>query len=177
MPRKRAFISLAVASILVFALSGGAQGASGATYQLQGLYEQSPECDSPPCGPGFVATYFYEGTGTCVRNCQNVSPTGMFDMFLAGEGSFPPSPCVSKRVSGTLQFAPVDPISPAIVAQVSGHNVDYKGYRVRGQITAGPLTGRSVSAFVTYPGGVSPLAGCDPGTFTGTLEYHPVDPV
>jgi hypothetical protein len=172
MSLKRPVIALAAAGVLALAFQPFAQGATpSTTYRLQGTYAQNPgQCDVVAC-----PFYEYDGTGTCESRCENASQMGVFAMELRGEqGGFPPSPCVAKFVSGTLSFAPIDPIFPSFVASVSGHNVDYKGYRVRGQITAGALSGRSVSAFVTYPGNVSPaLSGCQPGTFTGTLEYPP----
>jgi hypothetical protein len=174
MSLKRILIALTLVGILALALSAGAQSADAATYRLQGAYTTIQTCEGGICD----RFYDYDGTASCVSRCQNASPTGTFTLELSGQGRFPPSPCVSKRVSGTLSFLPGDPIFPAVVAQVSGHNVDFKGYKVRGQITVGALTGRSVSAFVSYPvDPISPaLDGCTPGTFSGTFQY-PGDPI
>ena len=177
MSSKRTTLVLATAALTALALATAAQSAFGATYALQGTYATTQGgCNPETCGG---ATYSYDGTATCQSKCQNAPRTGDFTLRLTGQGLFPPSPCVSKRVDGQLTFFPTDPFFPPdpIIAAVQGHDVDFHGYRVSGTISAGVLAGLPVSAFVSYPPDpISPaLLGCSPGTFTGT--FFPPYPV
>jgi hypothetical protein len=177
MNRKRTLVTLTATFALALA-APAAQSGSGPTYALEGTYATT--ATSLVCVPDLpgdcpAPTYAYDGTATCVSKCENAAQMGSFTLDLSGEGNFPPSPCVSKRVEGTLTFFPPHPIFPAIVVAVEGHDVDFHGYRVQGTITTGALAGLSVTAFVSYPPGpISPMElGCSPGAFDGTLVIPP----
>jgi hypothetical protein len=164
-----ALLALAAAAALASALTAtGAQGANGSvSYGLTGSYSTS--CNSDV---GCISrSYQYAGSASCEQNCSGVPSSGSFTITLSGSGAFPPSPCISQRVSGNLAFTSTDPSFPPdpVLGTLTGrHNVDLHGYRLAGTVSTRAFAGYSVSGFVSFP--PSP---CSPGTFSGSLTFTP----
>jgi len=172
MRERRILPAVLAAASLSFALApSAAQGAAGpVSYDAAGSYSMSSVCEVGVC----TQVYDYTGTATCQQNCSAALSSGSFTIELGGLVGHPPNPCVSKRVSGNLTFSPTDPLYPPdpIFAALSGRSRDRKAYVVSGVVSSGAFAGGTVSVLVGLP--PNP---CNPGTFTGTIDFFPPDPI
>jgi hypothetical protein len=167
------FLSMLAAGALWGALAGSAQGASGPRYGLSGGY--APSCSTDVCFGG-VDTYDWSGTAECIANCEGVPQSGSFSIHLKGTvGRFPPSPCVSKRVTGTFTASWSD--ATFTTASLSGRSRDGNSYRLRG------VTDASSTAYPSDPIRGSVAYPTDPikpnqrnACSAGTVSY-PTDPM
>jgi hypothetical protein len=177
-PFGRYLFVLTVAGAVLLALSPvPGRATSDTTYNVSGSYATTVACTGEPCV--LVRTYSYDGTATCQTACTGAPNNGAFSLRLTGQGSFPPSPCVSKTVSGNLAVAyPPSPVFPAgaeTTATITGnHNIDFHGYSIAGTVDATSTAFPSVpiKGFVSHP--PSP---CNPGAFSGVLTFHPPSPI
>ncbi len=165
-----------VAAAGVLALTLGATSAQAATpvaYSASGSYAAS--CSSDSCPASGADTFAYTGSASCSQNCVAGAPSdGTFQLSLNDTTRFhPPSPCVAKQVRGTLDVAWSDASTTHV--SLSGSNRDHKGYVLSGTIDGGTSTfwpPGPFKGFVSHP--PSP---CNPGTFTGVLNFIPPNPV
>jgi hypothetical protein len=131
MRSKHLIAALAAASLLILAAVPTAQAASGPSYGLTATY--APSCTSEPCLIGGVDTYDWTGTASCIQNCTGVPASGDFALHLSAAGrAYPPSPCVSKRVTGTFSATWSD--ATLTTASLSGRSQDGKSYSILGTV-------------------------------------------
>jgi hypothetical protein len=138
------------------AVPGSRAATTAVSYDASGIYDQEAS-----------SNYSYTGSATCRSNCTGHPASGTFTMNLRGGAPFwPPSPCVSKRVTGSLDVAWSD--ATTTTASISGRTADGQKLHLSGTITGGtafppgPMRG-----FVSYP--PSP---CNPGSFTGSFTFE-----
>jgi hypothetical protein len=132
MKLKHLTLLVLAASTLVLALAvPSAQAAPGTTYSLSAAYTTSCTGDVV-C---ISSTYDWSGTATCSANCTGAPQSGTFTIHLAGSGPyFPPSPCISKRVTGSFSATWSD--ATFTTAQLSGRSRDGKSYLIAGTTDA-----------------------------------------
>jgi len=158
--------ALIAASVLAVAAVPAAEAATGVTYDVSGSYAAGA------AGEGTFA-YAYDGTASCATNCLGAPAGGTFTLGLSETGLFPPSQCVSRRVSGTLTVTWSD--ATTTPATLTGRNRDRKGFSLSGMVTGGTnpfFPPDPIKGFVSVP--PNP---CSAGIFTGELTLFPPDPV
>jgi hypothetical protein len=157
----------AASALTLLAAVPSTQAATGVTYDVSGTYVGGPG------GEGIFA-YSYDGTATCATNCTGAPSTGIFSLGLTGSAFHPPSPCVSRRVSGILNVTWSD--ATTTTATLAGKVRDRKGFSLSGSVTGGTNPfyppNSSVSGFVS-----APPNPCSPGSFTGGLTFWPPEPI
>jgi hypothetical protein len=158
----------ALGALVLLAAVPAAQAATGVAYDVSGSYVGGFS------GEGTFA-YSYDGTASCGSNCTGAPTGGTFTLGLTGPALHPPSPCVSRRVSGTLTVTWADATTTTVA--LAGKNQDRKGFSLSGNVTAStnpffpPSPGTSVKGFVSFP--PNP---CNPGSFTGAFTFYPPSP-
>jgi hypothetical protein len=176
---------LALVPLLLVLVASDARGASGAvSYDVSGNYTFGSACNVVSCSA--LHTYTYIGGATCSANCE-VVPTlersFFLEIHLSGRGMFRSSACISKRVSGDLEFisaAPVDPPGPPIFifASLKGHDFNFQGFELSGTVTGPTWAGAAVSGFLSHPSAPDEGSiGCNPGQFTGVMNLYLPAPV
>jgi hypothetical protein len=157
-----------VVAVMLVLTVGNAAATSSVSYALSGAYAVSSP--GPSCPPTHVCvnTYSFTGAASCQQGCSGF-PSGA-NVTLDASGSstkiLPPSPCVSKDVSGTFSIAWSDATSSS--GTLTGHSHDGKSYAFSGVISTGAYAGGSISSHVNLP--PNP---CLSSTFTGTLTLSP----
>lgn len=161
---------LVVAMVAAALLVAGNVGAAPASvkYSLAGTYAYSQPCDVTPCGTN---AYSYAGSGSCLQGCTGFPTTADVTINVSGAVSkpFPPSPCISKSVSGTFSITWSD--ATVSTGTLSGRSHDGKAYSLSGTISGGADAGGSITALVGFP--PSP---CLLGSFTGGFALFPPGP-
>jgi hypothetical protein len=139
---------------------GTASASPGVDYSLSGSYAQSTICELAVCSN----VYDYSASGSC-QACTGFPPSAGVTMDFNGGASntFPPSPCISKSVSGTFSITWSN--ATTSTGTLSGHTHDGKAYALSGIISAGAYTGGSISSLIYFPPNPC-LAGSSPGTLT-----------
>jgi hypothetical protein len=105
-----------------------------------------------------------------MKNCASGAPTaGSFAIGLTGSTLHPPSPCISKKVQGTVEVTWTD--HTTTTASLAGHFARRKdGYVLEMTVTGGTnafyVPGSVSKGFVNHP--PSP---CSPGSFAGSLRF------
>jgi hypothetical protein len=134
---------------------------------IEGEYDYSGICDVGACGN----VYRFAGSGPCLQGCTGFPSSADVTINVSGAVSktFPPSPCISKSVSGTFSIAWSDATTSS--GTLSGRSHDGKAYSLSGTISGGAYAGGSISALVGFP--PSP---CVSGSFTGGFTLFPPGP-
>ena len=151
---------------------GNARAAAADIYliiaPIEGEYDYSSICDFGVCG----SVYRFAGSGPCSQGCTGFPTSADVTINVSGGGSkpFPPSPCISKSVSGAISI--VWSHETVSTGTLFGRSHDGKAYSLSGTISGGVYTGGSISALVSFP--PNP---CLAGSFTGGLALLPSGPL
>jgi hypothetical protein len=152
---------------LALVLAATAQATSPKiSYNASGSYETNDCSHQIDCAP----TYGYAGSSSCSKNCLSGAPSaGSFAISLTGSSLHPPSPCISKKVQGSVEVTWPD--SSTTTASLTGaFNKRKVGYVLKVTVTGGTNTffapGPASKGFVSHP--PSP---CNPGSFAGSLTF------
>jgi hypothetical protein len=156
---KRMAFVLAFSLGTLMALATGPAGAavtSSTSYDIPAATATPAfACTDIGCGP--LVTYSYLGPGTCSANCLGYPPSPV-DVTLKFSVAriFPPSPCMMKSGTGTLDASwPNDPSLPTnqgtftFKAQDS-HVADFSGSISASSLAALPV-GEALGGYVTFP--------------------------
>jgi hypothetical protein len=165
-------VAVLVAAGLIATLAslvGTAKATPGVDYSLSGGYIPTQECTLDPAT--CTDTYDYVASGSCEQSCTGFPSSADVTISVSGQTAktFPPSPCISKSVSGTFSISWSD--ATTSTGTISGHPHDGKSYALSGTIIAGAYTGGSISSLLYYP--PSP---CLIGSFSGGLTLYPPNP-
>ena len=159
---------VALTATLAFAV-GTARATSGIDYSLSGSYFPTQECtvDALTC----TDTYDYAASGSCEQGCTGFPSGADVTISVSGQTAktYPPSPCISKSVSGTFSITWSD--ATTSIGTLSGHTHDGKAYALSGTISGGAYMGGSISTLVYFP--PSP---CLIDSFAGGLTLYPPNP-
>jgi hypothetical protein len=159
----------AVAATLTLAVGSAGAAAGSVAYSLSGAYAHSSSCGDVVCTAN---VYSYTGSGSCQQGCTGFPAGADVQITISGALSrtFPPSPCISKSVSGGFSITWSD--ATASTGTLSGRSRDGKAYMLSGTISGGAYSGGSLSVLVSFP--PSP---CLAGSFSGGFALYPPSPI
>ncbi|MEA2215826.1 MAG: hypothetical protein QOK19_1387 [Solirubrobacteraceae bacterium] len=156
---------LAAIGLLLSITSVASAASPKVLYGAAGSYSANNCENQIDCSP----TYEYTGASECTKNCLSGAPAGgTFSFSLLGSGKHPPSPCVSKKLTGTVEVLWAD--HTTTTASIAGKASKKGGYSLKLTVTGGTNTfyapGPVTKGFVSHP--PSP---CSPGSFAGSLTF------
>lgn len=156
---KRMAFALVFSLATVMALATGPAGATtttSTTYDIPAAAATPVfSCTDLGCGP--LASYTYLGPGTCSAYCLGY-PASPADVTLTFSVAriFPPSPCMMKSGTGTLDASwPNDPSQPTAQGTFTFKAQDAHIVRFSGAISVSSLpvlpVGESLGGYVAFP--------------------------
>jgi hypothetical protein len=182
MKLRHALAPLAVAGLLIVALSGTqAQASSGSiTYAVSGTVTTSGTSLVPPnCATldALACPVSAQGTATCTGCPASVPQSGTFALRFTSYRLFPPSPCRVKSMDGRLDVTWSDARTTS--ATVSGSIRDDKTTLLYSGTTDATSTAYPPQPMRGVLTNFPPVPMCTAGSnpTTGTLTFYPPTPI